>query len=250
MIPEYAEGSRDPYMVVLFVGLAALWAAMLLGGFMLGRPNARNPQRIPRRLRLASSLVLLVAACIFAFFSDEEGTDFRAWIAIGMAFGLLGDLCMAGVFPLRQHVLAGMAAFALNHLALIAALFALAEVFAIALPLWPVALAWAAGAALWFVVVWRPAAARSLLHRAALPYALLLASTAGLCAGAALSIGQGALLLALGALLFLLSDLLLAAELFNDRARFGPLAAGDAVWLLYGPGQMLIVFGARLLITA
>lgn len=250
MTPAYAEGSREPYIAVLIVGLWTLWAAALLGGFVFGRPDARNPQRIPRRLRLASSLVLVLAACAFAFFSDEEGMEFRAWIAIGMTFGFVGDLCMARALPLRQPVLAGMAAFALDHLACIAAFFALAEALGAALPFWPVALAWAAGALLWFVVVWQPATARSMLHRAALPYSLLLASTAGLSTGAALTFSGGAALIALGAALFLLSDLLLAAELFNGRTRFGPLASGDAVWLLYGPGQMLIVFGAARLLTA
>ena len=76
------------------------------------------------------------------------------------------------------------------------------------------------------------------LHWAALPYALLLASTAGFATGLAL---QDATLLplALGAALFLLSDLILAAQLFN-HLHF-PLI-GDVIWLTYGPGQMLIVY--------
>jgi hypothetical protein len=45
--------------------------------------------------------------------------------------------------------------------------------------------------------------------------------------------------LAVGAALFLLSDLILAAELFNGL--HFPLI-GDVVWLTYGPAQMLIVY--------
>jgi hypothetical protein len=45
--------------------------------------------------------------------------------------------------------------------------------------------------------------------------------------------------LAVGAGLFFVSDLILATELFT-AFRFP--AMGDAVWLTYGPGQMLIVY--------
>ena len=48
---------------------------------------------------------------------------------------------------------------------------------------------------------------------------------------------------ALGALLFLISDLILAAQLFNGL-RFRLI--NETVWLTYGPGQMLIVFGMGL----
>jgi hypothetical protein len=47
--------------------------------------------------------------------------------------------------------------------------------------------------------------------------------------------------LALGAALFLLSDLILAGELFRGWRRPGL----DVVWLTYGPAQMLIVYSAR-----
>jgi hypothetical protein len=80
--------------------------------------------------------------------------------------------------------------------------------------------------------------APTLLHWAALPYALLLASTAGFATGLALQ-DSTFLLLALGAALFLLSDLILAAQLFN-HLQF-PLI-GDVIWLTYGPAQMLIVY--------
>ena len=46
--------------------------------------------------------------------------------------------------------------------------------------------------------------------------------------------------MAVGAALFLLSDLLLAVWIFHDWV-FRPF---DLVWLSYGPGQMLIVYGA------
>src|SRR5690606_23634776 len=90
----------------------------------------------------------------------------------------------------------------------------------------------------WYLAVWRGVGERTSLHSAALPYALLLASTAGAATGLAL---QNALFvgMAIGAALFLLSDLILAAFLF--RGASFPLI-DDVVWLTYGPAQMLIVY--------
>lgn len=46
---------------------------------------------------------------------------------------------------------------------------------------------------------------------------------------------------AIGAAFFLISDLILAAQLFNDAEfRF----IGDVIWFTYGLGQMLIVMAA------
>jgi hypothetical protein len=85
-------------------------------------------------------------------------------------------------------------------------------------------------------VVWR-GTQRTPLHIAALPYALLLASTAGFALGMALQDGRF-IPLTIGALLFLVSDLILAKQIFNGTHFKG---IGDVVWLTYGPGQMLIV---------
>jgi hypothetical protein len=77
-----------------------------------------------------------------------------------------------------------------------------------------------------------------MLHRAALPYALLLASTAGLATGLAVQ-APAFVPLAIGGGLFLLSDLILAARLFNGVYFY---LIGDIVWLTYGPAQALIVY--------
>ena len=96
---------------------------------------------------------------------------------------------------------------------------------------------WLIGALGWYVVVFRGHKA-SVLHYAALPYALLLATTAGVATGLALQ-SSAFIGLALGTALFLLSDLLLAAQLFNGL-HFRMI--GDGVWLLYGSAQLLIVY--------
>ncbi len=99
------------------------------------------------------------------------------------------------------------------------------------------------GGAGWFgVVYWRQP--QRTMHRLALPYSLLLASTAGIATGMALQ-DPRFLSLAVGAALFLLSDFILAWGLFR-KVSFPFMH--DLVWLTYGPGQALIVYGVCWLI--
>lgn len=222
--------------------LWVLWAAFLFGGFWSGKLNADQTHRIPRPARMASSLVLVLAAWLSWLLMrvDARLTDFALWIAVGMTLGFIGDLFMAQLLSRKNHVFGGIAAFGLGHVAYIIAILTLAAAFGLDDPgaRWGALAVWLLiGAAGWYRVVFR-GQTRSLLHYAALPYALLLASTAGFATGLAL---QEPLFipLAAGAALFLLSDLLLAAQLFN-KLHFRSI--GDVVWFLYGPGQMLIVY--------
>ncbi len=70
----------------------------------------------------------------------------------------------------------------------------------------------------------------------ALGYCLLLAGTTGVASAVAIH-RQRTWPLALGAALFLLSDLILAIGIFRGSFPF----RSEAVWLTYGPGQMLMV---------
>ncbi len=224
--------------------LAALWlawAGLLFGGFVFGRPSADCTRRMPAWTRLGSSLALVAAGWSWLALGGGRAAPLPLLIATGMSLGFVGDLCMAGLLPWRERVLPGMSAFGLGHVAYIAGILAYGDRYGLAaagprLGAW---LAWlAVGLAGWYVVVWRPAGRRGTLQRAALPYALLLSSTAGCATGLAL---QDAAFwpMAAGAALFLLSDLILAARLFNG-AYFSLI--DDVVWLTYGPGQMLIVY--------
>ncbi|MBK7217160.1 MAG: hypothetical protein IPH95_08940 [Candidatus Promineofilum sp.] len=85
----------------------------------------------------------------------------------------------------------------------------------------------------------------TVIHWIALPYALLLATTAGLATGLALAEGRLAPL-ALGTALFLLSDLILAGEMFSGLSF--PLI-DDVIWLTYGPAQMLIVYSVAAVLS-
>lgn len=162
-------------------------------------------------------------------------------IAIGMSLGLLGDLFNAGwiLDDAGQSTLGGMISFGLGHLAYIAGCLDLrrrARLLAVA-PLRNALIGWELFAvAGWYVVVWM--GTKNLpLRLPALPYCLLLAGTAGVTTGLALQ-ARSLIGLGLGGALFLISDLILAFPLFRESFYL----SGDAVWLTYGPGQMLIVF--------
>lgn len=238
MLDVVSDSAPRMILIVLLGG----WAALLFGGFILGRPTGQPSRRMPVWTRMASSLALVIAG--WTWFLESRGSgvqEYALLVAIGMMFGLLGDLSMAGLLRLGNRVIGGILAFGLGHVAYIAAILNLGDRVGLnatsarfgAWLVWLVI-----GAFAWYVIVWRPATQRNALHGAALGYALLLASTAGFAFGLAL---QNSLFwgLALGAALFLLSDLILAGELFSGL-RF-PLI-GDVVWLTYGPGQMLIVY--------
>ncbi|PJF21276.1 MAG: lysoplasmalogenase [Phototrophicales bacterium] len=216
--------------------LWSAWAGMLFGGFAFGQLNTTQTHRIPTPLRMGSSAMLVLAAW-FYHLSQPEVLHF--WLAVGMSLGFLGDLFMAGLLIKGdRRVLGGMSAFGLGHIAYITGLLNHNSLMTndrwVILGIW-----WILAVVLWYWVVLRGAhGTPNILHYAALPYALLLASTTGVASGLAIT-ESAFILLTIGTILFLLSDLLLAAELFNGLHFKG---IGDAVWLMYGPGQMLIVF--------
>jgi len=222
--------------------LLLLWAVLLFGGFILGRPDGEAVHRMPTWARMASSAVLVMAAWSwFAVAWGGPAGPFALLIAIGMTLGLAGDLLMARLLPVPDHVLFGMAAFGLGHVAYIAAFLRLGNQAGLdaAGPRWGAWAAWLlVGLAGWYFTVYRGQQPTA-LHWAALPYALLLASTAGLATGLAVQ-SPAFLPSAFGGACFLFSDLLLAGQLFGGAHFY---LIGDVVWFLYGPAQMLIVYG-------
>lgn len=236
---------QNLWLLLLFL----LWAALLFGGGLIGKPDAERARRMPRWTRLLSSFVLALAAWSFALVSRVSAfADVSLLIAVGMTLGFLGDLFMAKlILKDERHVLGGIGAFGLGHVAYIVAFLLLGNRLGqdAAAPRWVALIAfWLLGLICWYWVIYRPAAERGGLHIASLPYALLLSTTAGIAAGLALQDGR-LFPVALGALLFLISDLILAARLFN-KTYFRWI--DDWVWLTYGPAQMLIVFGVGMLI--
>ncbi len=236
---------------IWLLALLALWATLLFGGFLLG-PTREN-RRIPRWARIASSAILVTAAWSWQVFAIGSAAWLYALLlAAGVTFGLLGDLFLANLISHSRSpsVMSGIGAFAIGHLFYISGILLLANRFHLNRPesmRGALIALWLVGLAGWYGAVMRGHEKPSTLHWAALPYALLLATTAGLAAGVAWR-NAAFIPLALGAFLFLFSDLILAGALFSDL--HFPLMH-DAVWLAYGPGQMLIVFsvGAAMLLA-
>jgi uncharacterized membrane protein YhhN len=139
---------------------------------------------------MASSLILAVAGWSWFLFTRQMvPSTFSLLIAIGMTLGFVGDLFLARLLPiLREPVLGGIGAFGLGHVAYIAALLSFGDQAGLnaAGPRWIGWFVWLLiGAAAWYLVVFRGGKPTS-LHWMALPYALLLASTAGSATGLAM----------------------------------------------------------------
>lgn len=229
------------------------WAVLLFGGFIFGKPWEDGTRRMPVWTRMASSLVLVIAAwSIWAAVNNTVASTgatqtLTLLIAVGMTCGFIGDLFMAElIIKTEAYIFGGIGAFSLGHIAYIAGMLGHANANSLtmsgerwgALMVW-----WLVGLVGWYIVIYRSAkqSAEGVqpLHFAALIYALLLATTVGVATGLAFS-SSGFIMTAVGAALFLLSDLILAARLFNGLYF---RLIDDVVWLTYGPGQMLIVFG-------
>jgi hypothetical protein len=235
----------DPTTLLLLALLLA-WAGLLFGGFIFGTHWSDNTKRelasrrMPRWTRLASSLVLVMASWVWWLVArDGVVASYALAVAVGMTLGFVGDLFMAKlIIQSDKHVLGGIGAFGLGHIAYIVGFLGFGDALGATdgrIAAW---LAWLIiGAAAWYVVVYR-GQAHSVLHYAALPYALLLSSTAGVATGLAINL-SAFVPLAVGCALFLLSDLILAARLFNGLVF---RLIDDVIWLTYGPAQMLIVY--------
>ena len=219
--------------------LFCLWAALLFGGFLFGTEQPDEQRRMPRWTRLASSLTLVVAAWFWVSATESAAFDSLAiWIAIGMSLGFLGDIFMAQKSASGVHIIRGMLSFGLGHIAYIVGLFTVTTV-PINILIVSVLIMWFIATILWYFVVMRGNRVTT-LHALSLPYAYLLATTTAVAITLVTQV-PSLICIPIGAMLFLISDLILAGELFSElRWRY----LGDLVWFTYGPGQMLIVFGS------
>ena len=226
---------------IWLIGLLVIWALLLFGGMLWRRPQPGRAGRMPVQTRILSSAVLVLAGWSWALFSRGTAAASYAWlIAAGMTLGFIGDLFMAKLLPGSHPVIGGMMAFGLGHLGYIIAGWRLGSQLGLTAAgsrfgPWVVWLT--IGVLGWYLIVAR-GHRLSVLRVVALPYVLLLVSTASIATGLTL---QAATLwpFAVGAALFVLSDLILAAGLFRNR---GLRRSDDLIWLTYGPAQMLIVY--------
>jgi hypothetical protein len=222
--------------------LLAVWAALLILGFVFGRLDEERINRIPRANKILSSAILVICALIWwlAGAASTPLADYAALLFFGMAFSFIGDVIMAQLLPLPQYVLFGMGAFGVAHVLYISGYLRLGGVLGLqssgarAVGL---AVLLVLAVALWWMLIRSPRTP-AVLNYGSLGYALLLAAMAGLAVSLALQEPRF-VPLALGALLFLVSDVLLGHRLFQG-GKF--LLMGDLVWMTYIVGQLLIVF--------
>src|SRR5689334_3385402 len=104
--------SITPEANLLLTSLLIIWAALLFGGFILGKLNAERTRRMPTWTRLASSFVLVIAALTWMVIAVLSGdwqvfqngiptdrivglpeviSSYGILIAIGMTLGFIGD---------------------------------------------------------------------------------------------------------------------------------------------------------------
>lgn len=223
-------------------GLLGIWLILLIGGLAAARllPDPWG-STLGTVGRLGSSIVLILLALLAWKNVNDRARPYALLVAIGMFLGTVGDFFNANQLkfvPLSDPTLGAIVAFGIGHIFYMVGLIGLLSKCATrsfgkvvcSVLFWQLV-----GLAGWYWIVYE-APERSALTVPALGYCLLLAGTAGLATAVAAHY-RSVWPLALGAALFLLSDLILAVGLFRGSFPF----RSEAVWLTYGPGQMLIV---------
>ncbi len=170
---------------------------------------------------------------------------FAILIALGMTLGAIPDIY--GITPKKvrpfgiEPLIVSLSLFGLGHIAYIAGSLHVGRllglfkkstfrpIMAVWLVFW-----WLVGVVLWYTL-----ASNNPYSMGCLIYTLLLATTTGTTTGLA-TLDRRFCPMAIGAVLFLASDGFLAVRLFHNNA----YNIGDACWITYGIGEMLIVFGA------
>lgn len=210
-----------------FLTIDTHWMTAAVLAAFYGAVYAGRPPSWPKTVVRAGSVALL------AWLGLRLGAP--GMIVAGLFLGTLGDAFLSR--PGRRAAQAGTAALAAGHLAYAAAMLrpeGLGAALLLGLPLILLGL----GAEYWL----RPrlgAKAWAVRGYAAVIVAMALS---------ALSLGPGYALLQGGVLLYVISDLLLALEMFALDGRRGWRLLPRLVWLAYWTGQATILFGALSLV--
>jgi len=234
----------------ILYALFGLEITLLAGGLILGKPNEEQTGRLPRALRLLLSTILTIAA-LLGWQGGAPGTPvqwYATLIFLGMAAGSVGDWIMAGLIPVPQRLIGGMAALGLGHLFYIAALLNLtirsedgsmcASILAVAVMLSLATWAWNAHV--------RNPDRSTLINVVSLIYGLLIGGMGALAIAVAVCdthyVG-----LATGSLLFLASDFIWGNWVIRGHVW---KRVNDAIWVTYVCGQLLIVYSVAAALNA
>jgi hypothetical protein len=236
MFPLPYEAPLDQILYALF----ALEWVLLSGGLLLGKLNAEQTGRLPRRLRMLLSALLVVAAFLQWHYGSGASAQrsYALLVFLGMSASFVGDLIMARLIPVSNRLIFGMAAFAVGH---VFYLSAFAHLLRESPPV-GVGVAGSVSATFLAVAVW---AWYSFVHKpdrgkainiGSLVYGLLF----GLAASLAILLADSHYVgLAAGSLLFMLSDLVLGNWVIRGHVW---TSVNDVIWLAYVSGQLLIVY--------
>ncbi len=202
------------------------------------------------QVSLSGAVMKTASTGLLAILAFTHPSNTFQLIALGLAFGALGDFALTR--RSQTAFLLGMAAFAAGHLAYIAAFWLRAQTITDTAPsttsLSGLTLATliALSAVILSTEVWlAPRTGR--LRWPVRGYVVVI----GLMGTAALLLvphpeNAGAAYLQIGAALFILSDLLLALRLFVFRTENTAQKLSIALWPAYWCGQLLILIGAGL----
>ncbi|MCB1361851.1 MAG: lysoplasmalogenase [Rhodobacter sp.] len=207
----------------LYTLAVATLFALVYGFLHAGRPG-HSP---------LASLTKTLSTALVALAGWQAGAP--DWVIAGLALGALGDLALSR--PGTPAFLAGMAAFALGHLAYA---WGFAQGWSQALPLtfW---IALVAMAGLGTLVMGWIAPRAGPLAWPVRGYSLVIGAMA--LAASGMPDGTGIGMIQLGVVLFVTSDLILALGLFVARDAAARTLAGQVLWPLYWGGQVLILLG-------
>ena len=224
--------------IIWFILLPSSWIAVAV----TGNSDWHHPYE------WTSSIALSLAAWIASIgIRTGPSARFMPLIATGMTLGMLADMygsCLAQRFAFHSlNVIVPL--FSLGHVAYIGGVVHVASRLGLTRKSSWWRVCWLIGFSYCFVAValWINLVHRSddLLpaHIPTLGYTILLALAAAVMTVVAW-FDRRFPLMAIGGLFFLISDGLLAVRLFQDN--WGQL--GDYCWIVYGIGQMMIVYGA------
>ena len=226
-------------------GLLIVWAALLVFGFILGKPDPERRRRLPLGARMGMSVALVIAAFVW-WRAGTAGTSlagFGLFVLLAMASGLLGDLFMAGlIVPKPRNVIFGILSFGIGHVLYILGFVQAAAALGLDIDqAEPITLAvyLTIAVILWLVFVRFPARGRT-MNLGTLGYSLLLSAMGA--TAMALALQNGAFMpLAIGGLCFIASDLILGSQIMRG-SNFRSI--GDVIWITYTVAQMLIVYSS------